>query len=120
MKTILAFKWAIIWAVCILILCIMNPSKLPSIQVNWDIGPDKFAHFTMFAMMSLSLIVGIQKLNWGKKNYLYAGLISSIYGVIIEIIQGTFFVYRSFDYADMIANAIGAISISTLFFIKSK
>ncbi len=120
MKIVLAFKWAIIWAVCILILCIMNPSKLPSIRVNWDIGPDKFAHFTLFAIMSLSLIVGIQKLEWKKKYYLYAGLISSIYGVIIEIIQGSFFVYRSFDYVDMIANAIGAISLSIILFLRSK
>ena len=120
MRIILAFKWAIIWAVCILILCIMNPSKLPSIRVNWDIGPDKFAHFTMFAVMSLSLIIGLQKLEWKKKYYLYAGLISSIYGVIIEIIHGAFLIYRSFDYADMLANTIGAISISILFFIKSK
>ncbi len=120
MKIIFAFKWAIIWAVCILILCIMNPSKLPSIRVNWDIGPDKFAHFTMFAIMSFSLIIGIQKLDWKKKYYLFAGIISSAYGVIIEIIQGSFFVYRSFDYADMIANAIGAISISILLFMRSK
>lgn len=120
MKTVLAFKWAITWAVCILILCIMNPSKLPSIQVNWDIGPDKFVHFTMFAMMSLSLIVGIQKLEWKKKYFLYAGILSSLYGIVIEIIQGAFLIYRSFDYADMLANAIGAISISILFFIKSK
>ena len=120
MRIILAFRWAIIWAVCILILCIMNPSKLPSIRVNWEIGPDKFAHFTMFAIMSLSLIIGIQKLEWNKKYILYAGILSSLYGIVIEIIQGAFLVYRSFDYVDMLANAIGAISISILFFVKSK
>ncbi len=120
MKIIFAFKWAIIWAACILTLCIMNPSNLPSIQVNWDIGPDKFVHFTMFAVMSLSLIIGIQSLDWKKKYFLYAGIISSVYGIIIEVIQGAFLVYRSFDYADMLSNAIGAISVSILLFLKSK
>jgi VanZ family protein len=120
MRLIFAFKWAILWAVCILILCIMNPSNLPSIRVKWDIGPDKFVHFTMFAIMSFSLIIGIERLAWQKKFILYAGFLSSIYGVVIEIIQGAFFAHRSFDYADMLANAIGAISISILFFIKSK
>lgn len=120
MRIIFAFKWAIIWAVCILILCIMNPSNLPSIEVNWDIGPDKFVHFTMFAVMSLSLIIGIQRLEWKRKYFWHAGILSSLYGITIEIIQGAFLVYRSFDYADMLANAIGAISISILFFIKSK
>ena len=119
MKIVFAFKWAIIWAVCIFGLCIMNPSNLPSIEVNWDIGPDKFVHFSMFAVMSYTSIIGIRLNNWNHKTYWLAGIFSSLYGVGIEIIQGAFFAYRSFDYADMLANTIGAMSITLILFLKS-
>jgi VanZ family protein len=120
MKIINAFKWAIIWAVCIWILCIMNTSKLPKIQIDWGIGPDKIVHFFLFGTMSLSLIIGIKKLNLNRNYFWVAGLSSTLYGIIIEYIQGAFFVYRSFDYADMVANGIGAILVTIILFFKSK
>ncbi|MFY8021049.1 MAG: VanZ family protein [Bacteroidia bacterium] len=98
----------------------MNPSNLPSIEVNWDIGPDKFVHFSMFAIMTYSLIIGIDLNNWSRRNYWIAGLFSSLYGIIIEFIQGAFLIYRSFDYADMLANAIGAMSVALVLVIGRK
>ena len=48
-----------------------------------------------------------QKLSWQQVHM--AVLFSAVYGVFIEGLQATVFVNRSFDTADMLADAIGAV-----------
>jgi VanZ family protein len=49
-----------------------------------------------------------------------AFVISAVYGVIIEILQATVFINRSYDYMDMAANTIGCALASLALFLKFK
>ena len=101
MKQIITYKVAILWALFILGACGINGNSLP--QVSFDIGIDKIAHMLFFAILSI--------LVWWptKNNLLWAIVISTAYGILIEYLQMTVFINRSFDYADMLADAVGAI-----------
>ncbi|MFN4083891.1 MAG: VanZ family protein [Bacteroidia bacterium] len=108
------YRLAYGWALFIFILCTANPSSFPDIPFEFTFGKDKIAHFALFGFQALFIILA----NLGSNNFKYyisAFFISSVYGVSIEIIQGLFFANRSFDYADMLANTIGAAFVVSFF-----
>lgn len=99
------------------ILCTINPSNLPSIKFNFKFGIDKVVHFLLFGI--LALLILIPNYNNCTNGYLLkAFLISSAYGISIEIIQGLFFANRTFDYADMLANTFGALFFTLMFMLS--
>lgn len=96
------FYWkALLWAFLILGACGINGNKIP--KVSFDFGIDKIVHFLLFGILALLIYLPQRK-------YLILGIVfSSLYGVLIEYLQMTVFTNRSFDYADMFADAIGAL-----------
>jgi VanZ family protein len=100
MKIVLYWK-ALIWAFFILIACGVNGSSIPKVSI--DIELDKIAHFILFLVQAILIYIP------QKKNLAWAILISVMYGVLLEFLQMTVFINRSFDYADMLADAIGAV-----------
>ncbi len=111
MKNFITFLPAYAWALGILFLCTVNPSSLPSVRFNFVLGTDKLVHFILFGTQALLIILPSKKTF---KNYLYAFVISAGYGAFVEVIQGLFFTNRSFDYADMLANALGVFTMLLL------
>lgn len=108
-KFIHQYKTALIWALFVLLVCGINGAYLPKISWEDFISPDKLAHLALFGMQSfLILKESKQKSAWT------AAIISSVYGVFIEILQATIFVGRTYDYADMLANVAGALLFSAL------
>jgi VanZ family protein len=92
---------ALLWAFLILGACGINGDKIP--KVSFDFGIDKIVHFILFGLLALLIYLPQRK-------YLILGiLLSCLYGVVIEFLQMTVFTNRSFDYADMVADAIGAL-----------
>lgn len=71
---------------------------------------DKLAHAAAYAVLTLACFWGLWKqtaiLAW--KDLLGWTLACSFYGASLEWMQANFFPSRSFDYADMLANCIGA------------
>ncbi|OYU97312.1 MAG: hypothetical protein CFE21_03185 [Bacteroidetes bacterium B1(2017)] len=104
------YSLPIVWALLTLTACGINGNSIPKISFN--IGIDKIAHFILFGMQSWLIIRAQQKgnetINWRQVNY--AVLFGISYGIVIEILQATIFINRSYDYADMLANSIGAVS----------
>ena len=92
---------ALLWAFLILGACGINGKSLPTI--SFDFGIDKVVHFVLFGVLALLIYLP------QRKNLVLGIVLSASYGVIIEYLQMTVFVNRSFDYADMLADAIGAI-----------
>lgn len=81
-------------------------------------GADKLAHGLMFgfftAMMSLDLQ---RKTGWKYERWstvMLIATISTLTGVAIEFIQASMGLGRSFEYADMIADAAGAYAIGVV------
>ncbi len=105
-----AYRYVILWALFVLFLCGINGSNLPDLHFDFVLGIDKIAHMLLFGIQAWFILKASYKNKY--KSYINfaftAAIISSLYGVLIEVLQGLLFINRTFDYADMLANAIGA------------
>lgn len=115
---------AFIWAIIILYL---SATAVPKLKIDFLLfSPDKINHFAAYGLLSVLMSWGIWKTHkiFKRKVLLIILVISSIYGVLMEIMQYLFFPNRYFDYGDMIANILGSIigifiiRIYYLFYIK--
>lgn len=97
------YRTALIWALFVLLVCGVNGKYIPEVHFMDFIGPDKLAHIGLFGLQAWFIYRDDVK-----HRRLIAFLISAGYGIIIEILQATVFTGRSYDYADMLANALGA------------
>jgi len=104
----LYFLPSFLWAGLIFALSTNNPAHLPKFSLlSWD----KLGHLTFYAVLCFLLCWAVDKTNWGKNKHfiwIVMGCIASAYGAALEFVQASL-PYRSFDYADMLANCIGAI-----------
>jgi VanZ family protein len=113
---------ALIWAIIILYL---SAKTLPQLNLDFKLS-DKVNHFAAYGLLSVLMGWGIWKTEkvLKLKVLLIILIISSTYGVLMEIMQYLFFPNRYFDYGDMIANILGSIigifiiRIYYLFYIK--
>ena len=109
-----AFLPAFIWSLLILVLSTMPSISLP--ETFWDLlSPDKWGHIIVYGIFTLLLIRGFRA-KPTKKNIAIAVFISILYGILMEIIQYSFFPDRYFEIYDIIANIIG--SFGSLLFLK--
>nr|WP_262897791.1 VanZ family protein [Gelidibacter pelagius] len=76
---------------------------------------DKIHHFGAYFVLTILIANYFNTLNL-KRGLLYALIIASTYGVLMEVLQNYLTKERMFDVFDMIANAFGAI-IAVLFMI---
>jgi VanZ family protein len=104
-------KWAMLWALLILILCGMPGKDIPHISFLELLSFDKFVHASIFFVFILLTIRGFvlqtnySKLQASAKPIAFA--ICVAYGGLMEIMQGTLFLDRSADVYDFIANSFG-------------
>jgi VanZ family protein len=103
-------KWAMLWALIILILCGIPGRDIPHISFLELLSFDKFVHAGIFFVLVLLTVRGLV-LQEKKSKYakLVAGLVCVLYGGLLEVMQGTFFSERSADVYDFIANSFGCI-----------
>ncbi len=111
-----AFFWnyplSMLWAACILILCIMKISDISPPKFNFK-GLDKCVHFAFFFFFTLFIFyegnrqpyspISRIKLSWG----LIA--ITILYGGGIELLQKYIFTYRSGEWLDLLADVSGGL-----------
>lgn len=101
------------WSLAILVLTLSPGYAMPETP-DWNfLQFDTFAHFFVFGILTLLMIVGFTKQYTFKRlksNPVgYAILIAVIYGVLIEFAQGII-PERFFDIKDMIANTVGCFT----------
>lgn len=89
-----------LWAVVVFGLHAMSSKSFPKITFWENLGPDKFVHaFMFFTATALAVFSG-----WGK---LKSAAIWTCAGVLLEYYQFYFTTDRSFDWYDMVADAVG-------------
>lgn len=98
------------YAVVILVLSLASIGGFPTIGSSFD---DKINHFGAYFLFTLLLFNYFKTLPL-KRELLFAFIVASIYGVMMEVFQSVFTEERMFDVYDMIANAFGAV-IAVLF-----
>lgn len=115
---------AFIWAIIILYL---SATAVPELKIDFLLfGQDKINHFAAYSLLTVLMSWGVWKIQkaFKRKVLLIVLIISSTYGILMEIMQYLFFPNRYFDYGDIIANILGSIlgifiiRIYYLFYIK--
>jgi len=105
------YSLAWMWAFLILVLCIIPGSDLPSWKWAHLISLDKFAHAVMFGILTIFIYRGflLQYPQSGKRSVHIAAalIISTVYGVATEVMQGTMLADRIADPMDQLANMVG-------------
>ncbi len=106
-------KWAMLWALLILILCGIPGRDIPHISFLELLSFDKFVHAGIFfVLLNLSVRGFLMQSSYSKLQSFakpIAFIICVIYGGSLEIMQGTIFEQRSADIFDFLANSFGCI-----------
>jgi VanZ family protein len=109
-------KWALIWALIILILCGIPGKDVPEVSI---VNFDKFVHASIFFVLLLLTVRGfslqteVTVLHHSPKTTAF--VLCVIYGGTIELMQGAFFVDRTADINDFVANSFGCLAGSLLY-----
>lgn len=102
------FLPSFLWAGLIFALSTNNPAHLPKFTLlSWD----KLGHLSFYAVLTLLLCWAIRQsfASYNRLSFWWLmALLASIYGISLEFVQARL-PYRSFDYADMLANCAGAV-----------
>ena len=93
-----------LWLIFLFIISFIHPPKL---SIGAGLQIDKPAHFILYGITALMFFMVLRVKKDRKKSMLYAFLLSSLSGLIIEIIQ-SFTPHRSFEAVDILANTLGA------------
>ena len=96
-----------------MIASLISGNNLPKIDVS---NVDKIGHLVCYALLGFLLLGTLSSTQHSffkdkshKSRFKYTLLMAISYGIVIEILQGTLFVHRSFEIPDIIANIIGAL-----------
>ena len=106
-------KWALLWALLIVILCGIPGRDIPHISFLELLSFDKFVHAAIFFVLLFLTVRGFSVqttfnvLHQSPK--IIAFFICVAYGGLMEIMQGTIFEERSADVYDFIANSLDVL-----------
>jgi VanZ family protein len=115
-------RWALallmVYAIVLLLLSLASLGKLPSLGTSFD---DKIGHLGAYFIFTL-LIFNFLISSKVKKPSLYAFIIASSYGFLMELLQKRLTTGRQFDLYDALANSFGAVIaiIFVIFYRKLK
>ncbi len=104
---ILLFKFSLIWALLILIACTCRVQTDSGIDIDIPFL-DKIVHFGMYLILGALVTYEFRYITKYYFKYLVKTLIICVlYGIFIEVVQ-YFMPWRGFEFADMIADGLGA------------
>ncbi|HRO43370.1 MAG TPA: VanZ family protein [Flavipsychrobacter sp.] len=104
---------AILWTLLIFFLCFLPSGDVPEVRLPLI---DKWAHFILFAVFAYLWLLSIK--GFKPVHLLIVFLASVILGWVVEWIQGSLtFLGRSQDNMDTLADALGGLIGTVLFFI---
>ena len=104
---ILLFKFSLIWALLILIACTCRVQTDSGIDLDIPFL-DKIVHFGMYLILGALATFELRRITTYYYKYIVKLLIICVlYGIFIEVVQ-YFLPWRGFEFADMIADGLGA------------
>lgn len=106
-------RWAILWAIFILVVCLMPGSSVPKYDLFSRLHADKLVHVFIFGVLLVLLMKGLLRQdnsNFLRQRALFTAFaVAVIYGAITELLQEFIASGREGDLGDLAANTIGAI-----------
>ena len=117
MLKVLAFLSAIVYTAVLTIASLMTIKEMPNLGFSFS---DKVLHFLAYCIMCFLWFMACSyTFKFTKKQSIFYALIFSvIFGMFIEVLQGTMTVSRAYDVYDMLANSLGALLASTILWFK--
>lgn len=113
------FLITIFYSLALTVVCLMSFKKLPDVGVSFA---DKIFHaftYMILAFLWFSTLVFQFKIN-KIKAIIYASIISIIFGIIIEVLQGALTSTRQADIYDVLANSFGVLIMASLLMLKNR
>ncbi|HEY8780196.1 MAG TPA: VanZ family protein [Mucilaginibacter sp.] len=102
---------AILWASFVLIMCSIDLGGISKASIFFP-GFDKLAHCGFFFVLVIFCCTGLIRQQSRKaisyKSIIIITAIAVLYGGLIELLQLTIFTWRSGEWADLFADAVGA------------
>lgn len=105
-------SWSASVVVLIVILVLTLDSNTVQIDLPNIVGIDKLVHGIMFGGLAMSICLDIQRRNWSALieigSVIVAIVISSVVGVIVEMLQYWMANGRTYETYDIVADVVGA------------
>ena len=103
----IALVLAVLWTLLISTSCLLPASSFKAFSFDTIISIDKLVHFTFYSVFFVlwSLALGLKK----KRQLFILMAVTITFGVLIEILQATMSLGRSYELDDIIANTIGSV-----------
>ncbi len=122
---VLSFWKPFLWVILVSLGSAMSGKSVSKIKFFHIPYFDKIVHFGMYFLLTFLLLQSFLKWTQEKnqlshKFYILSLFISIFYGGILEILQGIFFVHRSCDVSDLLANSLGAFAATLAFDFRKK
>lgn len=113
-KNILIHSISVGYTIALSILSLVRLTDVPKLNTGYD---DKIAHFVMYAGLCLFWFMSFHALK-SKSSLFLASLLSIVFGLVIEILQGIVSIHRTTDVFDLVANCLGVLAMA--FIINAK
>ena len=103
------YKYSLVFSIAILYLSLKNANDLNKIQILNIPHFDKIAHFCMYFILMVLIILENRKASIIKLSLFTMALFPFFYGILMEFLQATFTTTRTASLYDVIFNTLGII-----------
>ncbi len=107
---------AISYTIALTIISLINVNDFPKLGVDYE---DKIFHVLAYGLLNLLWYYTLRNLKIVRPVFM-AMVLSLIYGIILEVLQGQLTVTRNLDIIDILANSIGVTIVSLFIVIRNK
>jgi VanZ family protein len=113
------FVITILYSIALTVVCLIDLNGVIEVKIS---SGDKIFHSLSYVVLTVLWYYTLYyNVKFNKGNALiYAVVISVIFGIVIEVLQGTVTTYRSSDINDVYANSLGAILAAIVIAVKNK
>jgi VanZ family protein len=102
------------YSITLAVLSLVSNDTLPNLGTDYD---DKVYHLLAYALLTFLWFKVFTNFN-NSKPILLAFIISIVFGIIIEVLQGAFTVVRDPSIMDILANSIGVAIVSLILLMR--
>lgn len=113
------FVITILYSIALAVVCLIELNGFIEVKIS---NGDKIFHSLSYVILTVLWYYTFYynlKFNKGKA-LIYAVLVSIIFGIVIEVLQGAVTTYRSSDINDVYANSFGCILAAIVIAVKNK
>lgn len=115
----IVFVLSILYTFLLLLLCLISLNNLPKVSISYA---DKIFHLIAYIIFTLLWFFSFF-LRFKVKIYrsiTISVLFATLFGIFIEVLQGSLTSTRSFDYYDVLANTTGVIIAAIMLKVLTK